>query len=130
MDKPKLNTIPEDADISTILAIASTNQKRLEKWGEALETENEKLNLAIIFNGMFTHADDLKQIQTLEAENEGLKSLLQIAQCPNCDGSGSYTVTGTEVLQDENGEPYQSPIPEQEQCQWCDERKQFLNPKK
>ena len=44
-----------------------------------------------------------------------LKALLKVAVCPECDGCG-WTVEA-----DEYGEPYQC------QCQWCDERSQYVN---
>lgn len=40
-------------------------------------------------------------------------SLLKVAKCPACDGSGAY-------YQGSNEEP------EVVQCQWCDERSTFL----
>ena len=56
-----------------------------------------------------------QRIEQLEAENERLLSLLKVATCPACDGSGAI--------------PH-GPLPdgswEAEQCQWCDERKQAL----
>lgn len=51
----------------------------------------------------------------LEAENQRLLGLLQIAECPACDGSGAIPRGPT---------PYGGW--ELEQCQWCDERKSAL----
>ena len=67
----------------------------------------------------------------LEAQLQKLKEFIEEdCECPICDGSGSYTTTGTEVLQDENGEPYQSPVPEQTQCMWCYKKDELLKKSK
>ena len=54
---------------------------------------------------------------------EQLRGLLSVAKCPNCDGSGAYTVeTGGCDMDGEND----TRECHQEQCQWCDERDALL----
>ena len=52
---------------------------------------------------------------------EPVLKLLEIAKCPNCDGSGAI---GRNTL-DGNGDP----DVEWEQCQWCFERNEWINNK-
>jgi len=66
-------------------------------------------------------------------------TLLKIAQCPNCDGSGAiiHIGIGTEAgccgnLLDTgeccgNAIPVPVPIEEFEQCQWCAETKELIS---
>ena len=70
--------------------------------------------------------------------HEKLVSLLKMAVCPNCDGSGAipHQVSSREyVTKDiaiDAGDPalegalYSGEDWEAEQCQWCDEKKQAL----
>lgn len=41
---------------------------------------------------------------------ENAVKLLEMAQCPNCDGSGGKQISETEC----------------EQCQWCDEKNKLI----
>ena len=50
-----------------------------------------------------------RTIEQLEEEIVRMQGLLDVAKCPNCDGSGGIS---HQVTEDEW---------EQEQCQWCDE---------
>lgn len=66
-------------------------------------------------------------------------TLLKIAKCPNCDGSGVIGVTGVGTEAGccgntlPNGEccgnaiPIPVPIQEFEQCQWCAERDELVS---
>lgn len=77
-------------------------------------------------------------IEILKAENKQLKSLLEYAKCPNCDGSGCIpyqTSSRQYVTRDmaiDAGDPtlegalYSDDEWEAEQCQWCYEREQIL----
>jgi len=47
----------------------------------------------------------------VEIMSNKARGLLEVAKCPQCDGSGAYYDSG--------GEPCQ--------CQWCFERKEVLN---
>lgn len=75
---------------------------------------------------------------SLKEENEHLKHLLEMAKCPDCDGSGGipYQVSSREYITRSmaldacdpslEGSLYSDNEWEQEQCQWCDERKKIL----
>lgn len=72
-------------------------------------------------------------------EIEKLKELLRVAKCPACDGSGSIPVQTSaqeyvtrDMAMDAGdlsmeGSLYSEEKWEQQQCQWCDERKTVLN---
>ncbi len=84
------------------------------------------------------HGELREQIKQLQAEVEKLKSLLGMAKCPNCDGSGSipHQVSSrqyvTRDMASDVGDPslegslYCDDEWEAEQCQWCDEKHQAL----
>ena len=55
------------------------------------------------------------ELETVKQERDLMRSLLTVAVCPACDGSGSIP---HQIAEDEW---------EAEQCQWCYERKAFLN---
>lgn len=48
-------------------------------------------------------------------------TLLEIANCPNCDGSG--VIPCTSVFSDHDGQP----LADMEQCQWCAERSEVVS---
>lgn len=58
------------------------------------------------------------EIESLRARVAELEGLLKVAKCPDdsCDGKGSIA----------HG-PYSDGSYEQEQCQWCDEKKTALS---
>ena len=80
---------------------------------------------------------DIK-IKELQAENKRLKGLLEMAVCPNCDGSGciprqvsSETRVSRDMASDAGmpeleGSIYTEDEWEAEQCQWCDEKNEAL----
>ncbi len=75
------------------------------------------------------------EIARLTAENEMLKELLAVANCPACDGSGAIIREGhgpEYVSRDMameagdvslEGSIYRAAEPVIEQCQWCEARK-------
>ncbi len=70
-------------------------------------------------------------VQGLHEELDSMQNLLEVAQCPNCDGSGTIvnTIEGYETgccgNPHGNGEccgdpiPIETQTPELQQCQWC-----------
>lgn len=66
-------------------------------------------------------------------------NLLKVAQCPTCDGSGTYTFSITEITHGccgqplPNGEccgnaiPVEIPSEELVQCEWCAEREELIS---
>lgn len=59
-----------------------------------------------------TERNGPNRASTGNSELLALRTLLEIAACPNCDGSGAYYDGRGEVCQ----------------CQWCSERHDLLNP--
>lgn len=55
-----------------------------------------------------------REISCLQAENVKLKTLLNYAQCPECDGSGAYY----DGMSDSMSGAFQ--------CHWCNERNEAL----
>lgn len=88
------------------------------------------------------NADDvmafLQHARKLERELNQAKGLLEVAACPNCDGSGSTAVkissrksVTREMASDAccpemEGSLYSDDEWEQQQCQWCDEKKALM----
>ncbi len=76
-----------------------------------------------------------------QSENKRLKKLLEMAKCPNCDGSGSipHQISSRQLVTKDmaldTGDPnlegslYSDDEWEQEQCQWCYEKDQALKDK-
>lgn len=75
----------------------------------------EQIALKYAGDGMIQSlADEIKR-----SKLEWIKpyaEMLKIAQCPDCNGSGSYAIPNHKT-----GEP------EQQQCRWCFERNLLLN---
>jgi len=65
--------------------------------------------------------------------------LLELAQCPHCNGSGTIEVNGFSIVPGCCGEPLgngeccgnaipiQEPIQELQPCQWCEERNELVS---
>ena len=74
----------------------------------------------------------------IASEQKPLVKLLEIAKCPNCDGSGAipHQISDSQYVThdmasdagnpDLEGSLYSQEAFELEQCQWCDERKGLL----
>lgn len=79
-------------------------------WGDHLES------IGLPRSGAFVSAlqHDLDELSSLRAEVETLRTLVALAQCPCCDGSGGYP------------EPDGHGDWKQAQCQWCFEKQAAL----
>jgi hypothetical protein len=75
---------------------------------------DEGLMLSWFANAIMAGYDTAQSRNTPSAS--ALLEMLKAARCPNCDEQGWYVVPHRNT-----GEP------EQQQCQWCDERRQYVN---
>jgi len=113
----------------------------IKNW-EEIKKEIESLAIAIRGSTKEEFPADLANLEDfvckIKDENETLKGLLRISNCPNCDGSGVIQrqtssreyVTRSMALDagdsELEGSLYSDDDFEIEQCQWCFEKNQIL----